>query len=70
MKDWSIPENLIEKQFLSPNELSKILCVSLPTIYRLIYSRKIPAFKIRNSLRFFRDDIIAYLKYNRIDQID
>ena len=70
MKNWSIPENLIEKSFLSPNELSKVLCVSLPTIYRLIYSRKIPAFKIRKTLRFMREDIIAYLKNNRIDQIE
>jgi excisionase family DNA binding protein len=69
MKPWSIPDNLLEKPFISPNELKKILNVSLPTIYRLVYSRKIPAFKIRNSLRFMREDIIAFLESNRIDQI-
>jgi len=69
MKPWSIPNNLIDKPFISPHELKVILNVSLPTIYRLIYSRKIPAFKIRNSLRFMREDVIAFLESNRIDQI-
>jgi excisionase family DNA binding protein len=69
MKPWSIPDNLLEKPFISPHELKKILNVSLPTIYRLVYSRKMPAFKIRNSLRFMREDVIAFLESNRIDQI-
>ena len=69
MKPWSIPENLINKKFLSPKELKDILGISLPTIYRLIDRRKIPAFKIGNSLRFLREDVIAYLESNRIDQM-
>ena len=69
MKSWSIPENLIEKAFLSPKELGKILGVSLPTVYRLIDTRKIPAFKIGNSLRFSKSDILAYLESNRIGPI-
>lgn len=67
MKTWSIPENLICKQFISPKELKDILGVSLPTIYRLIDSRKIPAFKVGNSLRFLCKDVIDYLESNRID---
>jgi len=67
MKNWSIPENLIKKPFLSPNELKEILGISLPTIYRLIDSRKLPAFKIGSSLRFHKDDVIQFLKSNRID---
>ena len=67
MKSWSIPENLIEKPFLSPKELKAILGISLPTVYRMIDSRKLPAFKIGNSLRFLREDVITYLKSNRID---
>lgn len=69
MKHWSIPENIIEKPFLSPKELKDIFGLSLPTVYRLIDSRKLPAFKIGNSLRFLREDVIAYLKSQRIDQI-
>jgi excisionase family DNA binding protein len=68
MNNWFISENLIEKQFLTPKELKDILGISLPTVYRLIDSRKIPYYKIGNSLRFFRDDIIKYLESNRIDQ--
>ena len=69
MKPWSIPENLITKSFLSPKELKDILGISLPTVYRLIDERKLPAFKIGNSLRFLREDVIAYLESNRIDQL-
>jgi excisionase family DNA binding protein len=69
MKNWSVPENLIEKKFLSPKELKDFLGISLPTVYRLIDERKIPAFKIGNSLRFLKDDVIAYLESKRIDRI-
>jgi excisionase family DNA binding protein len=68
MKSWSIPDNLIEKTFLSSKELKDFLGVSILTIYRLINSGKLPAFKIGKSLRFHREDIIAYLKAQRIDQ--
>lgn len=70
MKNWSIPENIIDKKFLSPKELKEILGISLPTIYRLIDTRKLPAFKIGNSLRFLREDILEYLKYSRIDHVN
>jgi excisionase family DNA binding protein len=69
MKNWSIPDNLIEKPFLSPKELKEILGISIPTVYRLIESRKLPVFKVGNSLRFLREDVIAYLESHRIDQL-
>lgn len=69
MKNWSIPESLTEKTFLSPNELKDILGVSLRTVYRLIDNRKLSVFKIGNSLRFSKDDVIEFLKSNRIDLI-
>jgi len=69
MNKWSIPENLIDKKFLSPKELKEILGISLPTVYRLIESRKIPVYKIRNSLRFLNKDVIEYLESKRIDPI-
>jgi len=69
MKNWSIPEKLINKPFISPKDLCIILNVSLPTIYRLIDARKIPAFKIGNSIRFLKEDVVSYLEQNRIDQI-
>ncbi len=69
MKTWSMPENLIKKKFLSSKELKEILGISLPTIYRLIDTRKLPAFKIGSTIRFLREDVIAYLESIRIDQI-
>jgi excisionase family DNA binding protein len=69
MKNWSIPENLIGKKFLSPKELKDILGISLPTVYRLIDSRKLPVFKVGNSLRFLKEDVLTYLETNRIDRI-
>jgi excisionase family DNA binding protein len=69
MKNRSIPENLIDKKFLSPKELKDILGISLPTVYRLIDRRKLPVFKVGNSLRFLREDVIIYLESHRIDRI-
>ncbi len=64
-----MPENLITKAFYTTKELQELLGISLPTIYRIINSRKIPVFKVGHSLRFLREDIISYLESNRIDQI-
>ena len=69
MKSWSIPENLIDKPFLSPKELKDILGVSILTVYRLVESGKLPVFKIGKSLRFNREDIISFLKAQRIGQV-
>jgi excisionase family DNA binding protein len=69
MNKWSIPENLVNKKFISPKELKETLGISLPTVYRLIESRKLPFFKIGKSLRFLREDIIDYLETHRIDHI-
>lgn len=69
MKKWSIPDNILTEPFLTPKELQVILGVSLPTIYRLIDKRKLPAFKIGNSIRFIKKDVLAYLESMRIDQL-
>lgn len=69
MKKWSIPENLITKPFFSPKDLKEILGISIPSIYRLIDSRKLPAFKIGKSLRFSKEDIIEFLENQRIDHL-
>lgn len=68
MKNWSIPENLITKPFLSPKDLKEILGISIQSIYRLIDTRKLPAFKIGKSLRFYKEDVIEFIQKQRIDQ--
>lgn len=70
MKNWSFPENLITKQFLTAIELKEILGISVASVYRLIDTRKLPAFKIGGSIRFLKDDVISFLKSTRIDQLE
>lgn len=69
MKTWAIPENLIDKQFLTFNELKEFLRISAATLYRLVDQRKIAVFKVGNSLRFHVHDVLAYLKSQRIGQV-
>ncbi len=68
MKNWTIPENLMTKPFLSPKDLKELLGISIPSIYRLIDNRKLPAFKIGKSLRFYKEDVIEFIQKQRIDQ--
>jgi excisionase family DNA binding protein len=56
-------------KLLSPDDLGKIFNLSKATIYRIVEGRKIPFYKISGVLRFSEEDIINYLKENRIDQI-
>lgn len=59
-------DNVIEKKFLSPNELAKLVNVSKCSIYRLVEKRQIPFYKIGGSLRFKKEDIINYLEMSHI----
>lgn len=68
MKNWSKPEELSNKKFLSPKELTEILNLSLPTVYRLIEMRKFPAYKVGKSLRVWKDDLVAFLDSQKLDQ--
>ncbi len=48
-------------EFLSISELAKIFGVSPKTIYRAVWSKKLPAYKIGRTLRIAKRDI-EYLK--------
>lgn len=61
-----LPEYLMDKKFISPQELKDILGVSILTVYRLIDSGTLPAYKIRKVLRFHKDDVVSYLNSQRI----
>lgn len=64
-------ENSIKNtKLLSPNDLAKILNISIPTVYRLIESRTISFYKIGGSLRFSEKDVVKYLEENRIEEIN
>ena len=68
MKNWSKHEGLSNKKFLSPKELTEILNISLPTVYRLIEMRKFPAYKVGKSLRVLKDDLLEFLDSQKLDQ--
>ena len=53
------PRDLSE--FLSISELAKIFSVSPKTIYRAVWSKKLPAYKIGRTLRIAKKDL-EYLK--------
>lgn len=56
-------------EFLNPNELAIFLNVSKVFVYRLIYKRLIPFYKIGRNIRIRKDDILAYLENSRIRSI-
>ncbi|MCK9438532.1 helix-turn-helix domain-containing protein [Patescibacteria group bacterium] len=54
-------------KLLSINDLKNIFNISKTTAYRIVESRKIPFYKISGVIRFSEEDIINYLKENKID---
>ena len=54
-------------KLLSINDLKDIFNISKTTAYRIVESRKIPFYKISGVIRFSEEDIINYLKENKID---
>ena len=57
-------------ELLTPNELADMLKISKRGVYRLMAQRKIRFYKIIGSIRFKKDDVIAFLKDNRVDIIE
>jgi len=60
MKTNFTEDKLVNKYFLSPQELADYFGVSLKTIYRRIESREIPFYKIGGSIRLKKEDIERY----------
>jgi excisionase family DNA binding protein len=53
--------------FYNVNDLTKLLGVSKPTVYRLIETRQIPSYKIKGCVRISHDDVMNFLELNRLD---
>jgi len=53
--------NALNQSFLTPQEMSGYLNVSLKTIYRMVESRSITFYKVGRSLRFKKADVEKYL---------
>ncbi|MDD2656851.1 MAG: helix-turn-helix domain-containing protein [Patescibacteria group bacterium] len=56
----------IQTQILKIGEVAVILRISKPTIYRMVESGRIPAYKIGGSLRFKLAEISTYLEKCKI----
>ena len=68
MKTGNNAEN-ISKAFYTPEQLADFLCISKPTVYRLVCKRRLPFHKIGGALRFKREDIERYLEEGRIEPV-
>ncbi|WP_394700273.1 helix-turn-helix domain-containing protein [uncultured Desulfosarcina sp.] len=54
---------------ITPDELKQILRISKTGVYRLVEKRSIPFYKVSGSLRFERNDVLEYLRNNRVEPI-
>jgi excisionase family DNA binding protein len=57
-------------ELLTIKEVAGWLKISSSGLRRLQQARQIPFIKIGGSIRFLKDDIFAYLKNQRVDQVE
>lgn len=57
-------------ELLTIVEVAKFLKISASSVSRLQQGRRIPFLKVGGSVRFFKDDIVAYLKMMRVEALD
>jgi excisionase family DNA binding protein len=55
-------------ELLTPDELARMLRISKAGVYRLVEGRHIRFYKVGGSLRFEKNDVLAYLRENRVEQ--
>jgi excisionase family DNA binding protein len=56
-------------ELLTIPEVATLLKISGVSVRRLQSDRRIPFFKVGGSVRFAKDDIVAYLKKQRVEAI-
>jgi len=59
---WYIIGRVIKMQYLTVKQMAEILQVSQRTIYRLIDSGKLPAYKLDRDWRIAKEDINQFLE--------
>jgi len=59
---WYIIGGVIKMQYLTVKQMAEILQVSQRTIYRLIDSGKLPAYKLDRDWRIAKEDINQFLE--------
>ena len=60
----------INKPILNINEVSEFTGISKSTLYKLTSAREIPHYKKVKHLLFDREEILLWLKENRIDTLE
>jgi len=63
-------DNNIKKQFLSPQELSAYLGLSLNTIYSWVNQRRIPYIKVSRLVKFKVSEIDEWMRGMRVEPTD
>ncbi len=56
-------------EFLTRDDVARLLKISRATVYRLVESRRLPFYKIGNSLRFDKRDVLAFLRQHRVEAL-
>ncbi len=54
---------------LKPQEVAKMLRISMVGVYRLVESRSLPFYRVGRGLRFDEKDILTYLSVNRVESM-
>jgi len=56
-------------ELLTIAELAELLKISVTGVRRLQQARQLPFIKVGGSVRFFKRDVIAYLKRQRVETV-
>ncbi len=59
---FSEAKEMKDYEFLTPDELAAFMKLSKSTVYRLVESRVLPFYRLGGSLRFRKQDVIAYIE--------
>lgn len=60
------PDNRKRRESIGPRRIAEVLGVSLSTVYRLIHTGDLPAYRVRQSLRVTVANLIAFRRANRL----
>ncbi len=68
---YSGPGKSIEDyDFMTVDELAAFMKVSKTTVYRIVESHIMPVYRLGGSLRFRKQDIIAYIESQKTDAMN
>jgi len=57
----------LDKEYLTPKDLSNLFGIKKPTIYKL--TKDIPHYQIGNSIRYKKEDVSKWLAEQKIEPI-